>query len=68
MGHPEDGFDKASALGSVTNIDVWAGSQELEYFRPLVVPQLYWPHTSSLMLIQMSTQPSYFENAATVFQ
>jgi hypothetical protein len=36
-GHPEDGFDEASALGLVANVDVWTGAQELEYFRPLVV-------------------------------
>jgi hypothetical protein len=36
-GHPEDGFDEASALGFVANVNIWTGAQELEYFRPLVI-------------------------------
>lgn len=36
-GHPEHCFDKPAAVAFLTNVHLWAGTQKLKDFQPLVV-------------------------------
>ncbi len=44
--HPEDGFNEASAIGLPSNVDAWAGAQELKDFRQLVISEFNISHIS----------------------
>jgi hypothetical protein len=35
--HPENGFEKASALGFLAHVHVWTGTQKRKDFQPLII-------------------------------